>query len=112
VLGDQLHRPPLGRARHRAGREGDGQRVERMLVLRELEARPRGIYGGAVGYVGGTGDLDFAIAIRTMLCKGDTFEVTAGAGVVEASDPQSEADETRNKARGVLCAIEAAPPAT
>jgi anthranilate synthase component 1 len=62
-----------------------------------------------VGYVSASGDLDLAIAIRTMVCKGETFEVTAGAGIVDASDPQSEADETRNKARGVLCAIEAAP---
>jgi len=54
-------------------------------------------------------DLDHAIAIRTLVCKGDTFEVSAGAGIVEASDPQSEPDETPNKARGALCAIEAAP---
>ena len=54
-------------------------------------------------------DLDFAIAIRTAVCRGDVFEVTAGAGIVEASVPKSEADETRSKARGVLCAIEAAP---
>jgi anthranilate synthase component 1 len=79
-----------------------------MQIIRELEARPRGIYGGAIGYVATTSDLDFAIAIRTMVQKGDRFEVTAGAGIVEASDPQAEADETRNKARSVLCAIEAA----
>jgi anthranilate synthase component 1 len=103
--------PPLEvvRAAFPAGTLSGAPKVRAMQIIRELEARPRGIYGGAVGYVGGTGDVDFAIAIRTMLCKGDTFEVTAGAGVVEASDPQSEADETRNKARGVLCAIEAAP---
>ena len=52
---------------------------------------------------------DVAIAIRTAVCKGDSFEVTAGAGIVEASVPKSEAEETRNKARAVLCAIEAAP---
>ena len=55
-----------------------------------------------------TGDLDFAIAIRTAICKDDRFVVTAGAGIVEASVPASEAEETRNKARGVLCAIETA----
>jgi anthranilate synthase component 1 len=76
-----------------------------MQIIRELEAEPRGIYGGAIGYVAKTGDLDFAIAIRTAVCKDDAFFVTAGAGIVEASDPQSEADETRSKARGVLCAI-------
>jgi anthranilate synthase component I len=103
--------PPLEvvRAAFPAGTLSGAPKVRAMQIIRELEARPRGVYGGAVGYVGGNGDLDFAIAIRTMLCKGETFEVTAGAGIVEASDPQAEADETRNKARGVLCAIEAAP---
>jgi len=103
--------PPLEvvRAAFPAGTLSGAPKVRAMQIIRELEARPRGIYGGAVGYLARTGDLDFAIAIRTMVCKGDTFEVTAGAGIVEASDPQSEADETRNKARGVLCAIEAAP---
>jgi anthranilate synthase component 1 len=61
-----------------------------------------------VGYVSRTGDLDFAIAIRTAVCRDERFVVTAGAGIVEASDPASEAEETRNKARGVLCAIETA----
>jgi anthranilate/para-aminobenzoate synthase component I len=57
--------------------------------------------------VADTGELDFAIAIRTTTKKDGVFEVTAGAGIVEASDPRAEADETRSKARGVLCAIEA-----
>jgi anthranilate synthase component 1 len=102
--------PPLEvvRAAFPAGTLSGAPKVRAMQIIRELEARPRGVYGGAVGYVASSADLDFAIAIRTMVCKGDTFEVTAGAGVVEASDPKSEADETRNKARGVLCAIEAA----
>jgi anthranilate synthase component 1 len=102
--------PPLevARAAFPAGTLSGAPKVRAMQIIRELEARPRGIYGGAVGWVGGSGDLDLAIAIRTMVCKGDTFEVTAGAGIVEGSDPKSEADETRNKARGVLCAIEAA----
>jgi anthranilate synthase component 1 len=103
--------PPLevARAAFPAGTLSGAPKIRAMQIIRELEARPRGIYGGAIGYVGAGGDLDLAIAIRTTVCKGDTFEVTAGAGVVEASDPESEADETRNKARGVLCAIEAAP---
>jgi len=106
--------PPLevARAAFPAGTLSGAPKVRAMQIIRELEVRPRGIYGGAIGYVGASGDLDLAIAIRTLVCKGDTFEVTAGAGIVEASDPQSEADETRNKARGVLCAIEAAPAAT
>ncbi|HEY8079591.1 MAG TPA: anthranilate synthase component I family protein [Labilithrix sp.] len=103
--------PPLEvvRAAFPAGTLSGAPKVRAMQIIRELEARPRGVYGGAVGYVASSADLDFAIAIRTMVQKGDAFEVTAGAGIVEASDPQSEADETRNKARGVLCAIEAAP---
>jgi anthranilate synthase component 1 len=102
--------PPLevARAAFPAGTLSGAPKIRAMQIIRELEARPRGVYGGAVGYVGATGDLDLAIAIRTLVCKGDTFEISAGAGIVEASDPQSEADETRNKARGVLCAIEAA----
>jgi anthranilate synthase component I len=79
-----------------------------MQIIRELESGPRGIYGGAIGYVAKTGDLDFAIAIRTAVCKDDAFFVTAGAGIVEGSDPAAEAEETWNKARGPLCAIEAA----
>jgi anthranilate synthase component I len=99
----------VARAAFPAGTLSGAPKIRAMQIIRELEVRPRGIYGGAVGWIGGSGDLDLAIAIRTLVCKGDTFEVTAGAGVVEASDPQSEAEETRNKARGVLCAIAAAP---
>ncbi len=103
--------PPLEvvRAAFPAGTLSGAPKVRAMQIIRELEARPRGLYGGAVGYVAKTGDLDFAIAIRTAVCRGDTFEVTAGAGIVESSIPKSEADETRAKARSVLCAIEAAP---
>jgi anthranilate synthase component 1 len=103
--------PPLEvvRASFPAGTLSGAPKVRAMQIIRELESHPRGIYGGAVGYVSKTGDLDFAIAIRTAVCKGDVFEITAGAGIVEASDPKSESEETRNKARSVLCAIEAAP---
>jgi anthranilate synthase component 1 len=102
--------PPLEvlRAAFPAGTLSGAPKVRAMQIIRELEAAPRGIYGGAVGYVSKTGDLDFAIAIRTAVCKDDRFTVTAGAGIVEGSDPAAEADETRNKARAVLCAIETA----
>ena len=103
--------PPLEvvRAAFPAGTLSGAPKVRAMQIIRELEMHPRGIYGGAVGYVAKTGDFDFAIAIRTAVCRGDAFEITAGAGIVEASVPKSEADETRAKARSVLCAIEAAP---
>jgi anthranilate synthase component I len=102
--------PPLEvlRAAFPAGTLSGAPKVRAMQIIRELEAGPRGIYGGAVGYVSRSGDLDFAIAIRTAVCRDDRFVVTAGAGIVEGSDPASEAEETRNKARGVLCAIETA----
>jgi anthranilate synthase component 1 len=102
--------PPLEvlRAAFPAGTLSGAPKLRAMQIIRELEAGPRGIYGGAIGYVTKTGDLDFAIAIRTAVCKDERFWVTAGAGIVEASDPASEAEETRSKARGVLCAIEAA----
>jgi anthranilate synthase component 1 len=96
------------RAAFPAGTLAGAPKVRAMQIIREFEASPRGIYGGAVGYVSQSGDLDFAIAIRTAICKNDRFYVTAGAGVVEASDPASEATETRDKARAVLCAIETA----
>ncbi len=92
-----------------AGTLSGAPKVRAMQIIRELESRPRGVYGGAVGYVSASGDLDFAIAIRTAVCRGDTFEITAGAGIVEGSDPKSESDETRAKARAVLCALEAVP---
>jgi anthranilate synthase component 1 len=102
--------PPLEvvRAAFPAGTLSGAPKVRAMQIIRELEAGPRGIYGGAIGYVAKTGDLDFAIAIRTAVCKDDAFLVTAGAGIVEASHPPSEAEETRSKAHGVLCAIETA----
>jgi len=102
--------PPLEvvRAAFPAGTLSGAPKVRAMQIIRELEPGPRGIYGGAIGYVAGSGDLDFAIAIRTAVCRDDTFFVTAGAGIVEASDPAKEAEETRSKARSALCAIEAA----
>jgi len=95
------------RATFPAGTLSGAPKIRAMQIIRELEARPRNIYGGAIGYVGADGNMDLAIAIRTLTAKGDHFEVTAGAGIVEASNPQAEADETRNKARGVLAAIAA-----
>ena len=94
------------RAAFPAGTLSGAPKLRAMQIIRELEGRPRGVYGGAVGYLGA--DMDFAIAIRTAVCENGVFEVTAGAGIVEASSPSAEAEETRNKARGVLCAIESA----
>ena len=96
------------RATFPAGTLTGAPKVRAMQIIRELEKRPRRVYGGAVGYVTRGTDLDFAIAIRTAVLRGDRFEVTAGAGIVADSVPALEAKETRNKARAALAAIEAA----
>jgi anthranilate synthase component 1 len=106
-------RPDLGpwdviRAAFPAGTLTGTPKVRAMQIIRELEPRPRGVYGGAVGYVGPSRDLDLAIAIRTILCQKGQFEITAAAGIVEGSVPALEAKETRNKARAALAAIRAA----
>ena len=74
-------------------------------IIAEAEGRRRGSYGGAVGYFTAHGDLDTCIVIRSALVENGIATVQAGAGVVLDSVPQSEADETRNKARAVLRAI-------
>ena len=76
-----------------------------MQLIAEAEGRRRGSYGGAVGYFTAHGDLDTCIVIRSALVENGIATVQAGAGVVLDSVPQSEADETRNKARAVLRAI-------
>jgi len=96
------------RATFPAGTLSGAPKVRAMQIIRELERRPRGAYGGAIGYVTGGTDLDFAIAIRTVVMRDGRFEVTAGAGVVADSVPELEAKETRNKARAALAAIHAA----
>ncbi|MBX3125575.1 MAG: anthranilate synthase component I family protein [Polyangiaceae bacterium] len=93
------------RATFPAGTLTGAPKVRAMQILRELESRPRGVYGGALGYVTRGGDLDFAIAIRTAVLRDGRFEVSAGAGVVADSVPALEAKETRNKARAALAAI-------
>lgn len=74
-------------------------------LIREVEGQRRGSYGGAVGYVNGLGDMDTCIVIRSAFVSQGLAHVQAGAGVVYDSDPQAEADETRNKAAAVLNAI-------
>jgi anthranilate synthase component 1 len=96
------------RATFPAGTLTGAPKVRAMQIIRELETRPRGAYGGAIGYVTRSSELDLAIAIRTVVMNGDRFEVTAGAGVVADSLPELEAKETRNKARAALSAIHAA----
>ncbi|MDQ3037123.1 MAG: chorismate-binding protein [Myxococcota bacterium] len=91
-----------------AGTLSGAPKVRAMQIIDGLEPEPRGIYGGAVGYVGWSGNMDVAIAIRTLVEQDGELRVQAGAGLVEASDPDAEYDETVSKARAALAAIEAA----
>jgi anthranilate synthase component 1 len=98
----------LVRAAFPAGTLSGAPKVRATEIIRELEAGPRGVYGGAVGYLCPGDQLDLAIAIRTVVVKNGEFQVTAGAGIVDGSVPELEAEETRNKARAALAAIRAA----
>lgn len=96
------------RATFPAGTLSGAPKVRAMEIIDEFEPSKRGIYGGAVGYLGFNGDMDLAIAIRTAVIKNGKLYVQAGAGIVADSVPQSEWDETRNKAKAVLRAAEMA----
>ena len=89
-----------------AGTVSGAPKVRAMEIIDELEPTKRGIYAGAVGYLGFNGDMDVAIAIRTGVIKDNKLYVQAGAGIVADSVPQSEWDETQNKAKAVLRAAE------
>jgi anthranilate synthase component 1 len=91
-----------------AGTVSGAPKVRAMEIIDELEPSKRGIYAGAVGYLGFNGDMDLAIAIRTAVIKNGVLHVQAGAGIVADSVPDSEWQETRNKARAVLRAAELA----
>jgi anthranilate synthase component 1 len=89
-----------------AGTVSGAAKVRAMEIIDELEPTKRGIYAGAVGYLGFNGDMDVAIALRTAVVKDNTLYVQAGAGIVADSVPESEWLETQNKARAVLRAAE------
>ena len=96
------------RASFPAGTVSGAPKVRAMEIIDELEPEKRGIYAGAVGYLGFHGDMDLAIAIRTAVVKDGRLHVQAGAGIVADSVPESEWQETRAKARAVLRAAEIA----
>jgi anthranilate synthase component I len=89
-----------------AGTVSGAPKVRAMEIINELEPTKRGIYAGAVGYLGFNGDMDVAIAIRTGVIKNKKLYVQAGAGIVADSVPQSEWEETQNKAKAVIRAVE------
>ncbi|HEY1801639.1 MAG TPA: anthranilate synthase component I [Terriglobales bacterium] len=91
-----------------AGTLSGAPKVRAMQIIEELEPTRRGIYGGSVLYADFAGNLDSCIAIRTMLMKGKQGYLQAGAGIVADSDPIKEYQESLNKARAVLRAVETA----
>lgn len=96
------------RATFPAGTVSGAPKVRALEIIDELEPVKRGIYSGAVGYLGFHGDMDVAIAIRTAVIKDGLIHVQAGAGIVADSDPDAEWQETQSKARGSLRAAEIA----
>ena len=91
-----------------AGTVSGAPKVRAMQIIRELEPIPRGLYAGAVGYVDFAGNLDFCIAIRTVIMSKGKAYVQAGAGIVIDSNPTAEYEETRDKARALITALELA----
>ncbi len=91
-----------------AGTVSGAPKVRAMQIIRDLEPSGRGLYAGAVGYLDFAGNLDFCIAIRTVIMSGGKAYVQAGAGIVMDSEPTAEFEETRDKARALLRALELA----
>ncbi len=85
-----------------AGTVTGAPKIRAMELIDELESDRRGAYAGAIGYISVAGDLDTCIALRTAVVKDQTMYVQAGAGVVYDSDPDSEFEETLNKARALI----------
>src|SRR5919199_3577353 len=91
-----------------AGTLSGAPKIRAMQIIDELESVKRGAYGGAIGYLSYTGDLDTCICIRTVVCKDGSSHVQAGGGTVADARPDYEYEESRAKARGVVRAIELA----
>ena len=89
-----------------AGTLSGAPKVRAMEIIADMEAYPRGPYGGAVGYISFSGNMDLAITIRTACIEADTLTVNAGAGIVYDSDPEKERVETVNKAMAIQRALE------
>jgi len=91
-----------------AGTVSGAPKIRAMEIIEEMEPNRRGLYAGAVGYIGFSGNMDTAIAIRTLVVKAQTAYLGVGAGIVADSVPESEFEETMNKGRALLRAVELA----
>ncbi|MER3632555.1 MAG: anthranilate synthase component I, partial [Blastocatellia bacterium] len=91
-----------------AGTVSGAPKVRAIEIISELEPTPRGVYSGAIGYFDYSGNMDTCIAIRTMTLEDGVARVQAGAGIVADSIPENEYEETVNKAKALLGAIDSA----
>jgi len=88
-----------------AGTLSGAPKIRACEIIEELEKDPRGIYGGAIGYIDFTGNMDTCIAIRMAVRKNNRVYVQAGAGIVADSVPEKEFIESENKAKAIIEAI-------
>jgi len=103
---DNMSNMDVLRATFPAGTLSGAPKIRAMEIIDEMEIVKRGVYGGAVGYLSFSGDMDVAIAIRTGVIRNGVLHSQAGAGVVADSDPHTEWKETEVKARAVLMAAD------
>ncbi|MFL2980440.1 MAG: anthranilate synthase component I [Methylophilaceae bacterium] len=106
IIKNKLSAIDVLKASFPAGTVSGAPKVRAMEIINELESTKRGVYSGAVGYLGFDGDMNVAIAIRTAVIKDDKLYVQAGAGIVADSIPSNEWIETQNKAKAILKASE------
>lgn len=104
-LRDGLGPMDILRATHPAGTLSGAPKIRAMEIIDEVEPIKRGVYGGAVGYLSWSGNMDTAIAIRTAVIKDGQVHLQAGGGVVHDSDPAAEWEETVNKGRALFRAV-------
>ena len=88
-----------------AGTLSGAPKIRAMEILQELEPSRRGVYGGALGYLSFSGDMDWAIGIRTAVIKDQKAVIQVGAGIVADSHPKTELEETTNKAMALIKAL-------
>ncbi|MBU8907249.1 anthranilate synthase component I [Desertibacillus haloalkaliphilus] len=107
-LGEHVHPIEALMSSFPAGTVSGAPKIRAMEILQEIEPTDRNVYAGAIGYLGYDGNVDSCIAIRTMVIKDQKAYVQAGAGVVADSVPEMEWEETRNKAKALIKAIQVA----
>jgi anthranilate synthase component 1 len=108
ILDEEKSSYDVLRACFPAGTVSGAPKIRAMQIIEELEPTRRGPYAGAVGYFSFSGNMDMAINIRTVVIKGRHAYIQAGAGIVADSEPKREYDETCNKARAMMKAVELA----